>query len=58
MTVHLERAVLVSVALPSKPWQGDDPLDELRGLAETAGSNIVGELLQKRNDIVPATFAV
>jgi len=56
MTVHLERAVLVSVALPSKPWQGDDPLDELRGLAETAGSKIVGELTQKRNVIVPATY--
>lgn len=56
MTVHLERAVLVSVALPSRPWAGDDPLDELRGLAQTAGSNIVGELTQKRQEIVPATY--
>jgi GTP-binding protein HflX len=56
MTVHLERAVLVSVALPSRPWSGDDPFDELRGLAETAGANIVGELTQKRDSIVPGTY--
>ena len=56
MTVRLERAVLVSVALPSRPWAGDDPLDELRGLAETAGARIVGELTQKRQDIVPGTY--
>src|SRR5436853_4761559 len=56
MTVHLERAVLVSVALPNRPWQGDDPLDELRGLAETAGARIVGELTQKRVEIVPGTY--
>ena len=30
LTVHLERAVLVSVALPDRPFLGDDPLDELR----------------------------
>lgn len=56
MTVHLERAVLVSVALPGRPWGGADPLDELRGLAETARANIVGELTQKRQEIVPATY--
>lgn len=56
MTVHLERAILVSVALPDRPFLGDDPLDELRGLAETAGARIVGELTQKRPDIVPGTY--
>lgn len=56
MTVHLERAVLVSVALPQRPWLGEDPLDELRGLVETAGAQIVGELTQKRQGIVPATY--
>ncbi len=56
MTVHRERTILVSVALPHRPWVGDDPLDELRGLAETAGANIVGELTQKRHDIVPGTY--
>ena len=38
MTVRLERAILVSVALPHRPFLGDDPLDELRGLATTAGA--------------------
>jgi GTPase len=56
MTVHLERAVLVSVALPSRPWNGDDPLEELRGLAETAHARVVGELTQKRHQIIPATY--
>ena len=48
LSVHQERAVLVSVNLPSRPWFGDDPLDELRGLATTAGARVVGELTQKR----------
>ncbi len=56
LTVHLERAVLVSVALPSRPWVGDDPLDELRGLAQTAGALVVGELLQRRDAIIPGTY--
>src|SRR5215831_16708226 len=56
LTVHLERAVLVSVALPNRPWVGDDPLDELRGLAQTARANVVGELTQKRQQVVPGTY--
>src|SRR5712691_10550151 len=56
LTVHLERAFLVSVALPERPWIGDDPLDELRGLATTAGAIVVGELTQRRQDIVPGTY--
>lgn len=56
LTVHLERAVLVSVALPDRAWTGDDPLDELRGLAATAGAVVVGGLLQKRDQIVPGTY--
>jgi GTP-binding protein HflX len=56
LTVHLERAFLVSVALPERPWIGDDPLDELRGLATTAGAKIVGSLCQKRLKINPGTY--
>jgi GTP-binding protein HflX len=48
LTVQRERAFLVSVALPQRPWVGDDPLDELRGLATTAGATVVGGLTQKR----------
>jgi GTPase len=56
LTVHLERAVLVSVALPDRPWVGTDPLDELGGLATTAGAVVVGRMLQKRQRIVPGTY--
>jgi GTP-binding protein HflX len=56
LTVHLERAFLVSVATPDRPWVGDDPLDELRGLATTAGAVIVGGLCQRRLKINPATY--
>jgi len=56
LSVHQESAVLVSVALPNRPWLGDDPLDELRGLAGTAGAKVVGELLQKREHVVPGTY--
>jgi GTPase len=56
LTVHLERAFLVSVALPRRPWLGDDPLEELRGLASTAGAVIVGSLLQNRRSVIPGTY--
>jgi len=47
--------VLVSVALPDRPF-GPDPCDEIRGLAETAGATVVGEVTQKRHDIHLATY--
>src|SRR5437764_1276191 len=56
LPVHLERAVLVSVALPDRPWVGPDPLEELRGLATTAGAIVVGGLMQKREAINPGTY--
>ena len=55
-SVRLEHAVLVSVALPSRPWLGDDPLGELRGLAKTAGAKVVGEITQRRDHVVPGTY--
>ncbi len=48
--------MLVSVALPERPWQTEDPCDEIRGLATTAGATIVAELTQKRHDIQLATY--
>jgi GTP-binding protein HflX len=56
LTVHLERAFLVSVALPDRPWIGEDPLEELRGLATTAGAIVVGGLTQRRQDVIPGTY--
>jgi GTP-binding protein HflX len=56
LTVQRERAFLVSVALPQRPWVGTDPLEELEGLATTAGAMIVGGLVQRRQSIIPATY--
>ena len=56
LSVRQERAILVSVALPDRPWITTDPLEELAGLATTAGATIVGTLLQKRQDIHPGTY--
>jgi len=56
LTVHLEKAFLVSVELPERPWVGSDPLDELRGLATTAGATVVGELCQRRQKINPGSY--
>jgi len=44
------------VSIPDRPWLGDDPCDEIRGLAETAGAAVVSELTQKRHDIHLATY--
>jgi GTP-binding protein HflX len=56
LTVHRERAFLVSVALPDRPPLGSDPLEELRGLAATAGAVVVGGFIQRRHDVIPATY--
>ncbi len=53
-----ERAILVGVILPLPHDESpsDDPLEELRGLAKTAGLQVVGSLLQKRQQIDIATY--
>lgn len=45
--VASEKAVLVRVILPGQSV-GDDPLDEITGLAETAGARVVSGLIQRR----------
>jgi len=56
LTVHRERAVLVSVALPDRPFLTLDPLEEIDGLATTAGAVVVGGLTQKREQVNPGTY--
>ncbi len=46
-SVVSEAAILVGVLLPDRQSE-DDPLDELVGLAETAGARVVGEITQRR----------
>jgi GTPase len=56
LSVQQERAILVSISLPHRQWTTDDPCDEIRGLAETAGAVVVGELTQKRQEIQLGTY--
>lgn len=54
-SVESEKAILVSVVFPDDDYQ-TDPLDELQGLAETAGAEVVGRLTQRRDRPVNATY--
>ena len=51
-----ERAVLVACLLPGVEIDPHDPLGELRSLADTAGADVVDEVIQKRQSPDPATF--
>jgi GTP-binding protein HflX len=51
-----EKCILVGVILPDSEVSPDDPLDEIRGLARTAGLIVVGSMLQKRQRPDSATY--
>ena len=53
LSVQTKRAVLVSVVLPDDPGGDADPLEELKGLVKTAGVQVVGQLIQKRQEVDP-----
>jgi GTP-binding protein HflX len=44
------------VVLPNRSTVGKDPLEELRGLATTAGAIVAGGFVQRRQKVSPATF--
>lgn len=48
LSVKQKRAILAAVVLPGPVRELEDPLDELRGLAKTAGVKVVGTLVQNR----------
>ncbi|MEC9094548.1 MAG: GTPase HflX [Planctomycetota bacterium] len=50
-----EKAILVSVLLPGREFE-DDPLNELEGLAVTAGAVVVGGMTQRREAPSPGAF--
>lgn len=54
-SVASETAVIVSVVLPEYQYLSD-PLDELEGLAETAGTRVVGRMTQRREKPDPGTY--
>lgn len=55
-TVYNERAILVGVIVPGKTWDASNPLEELYGLAVTAGAEVVGTVVQKRQQPDPSTY--
>jgi GTP-binding protein HflX len=54
-SVASEAAILVGVLLPNAEAHGD-PLEELEGLATTAGSRIVGQMTQRRQSPDMTTY--
>jgi GTPase len=52
----LERVVLVSVSTPSSEAAADNSIAELKALAETAGSQVLEGLIQRRDRPDPATY--
>lgn len=54
--LRLERSVLVGLAVGRSAEDADESLDELRRLTETAGSEVVGSVVQRREKPDPATF--
>jgi GTP-binding protein HflX len=51
-----EKAVLVGVLLPDGEYSPDDPLEEIRGLAKSAGLVVMAEMIQKRQRVDIATY--
>src|SRR4051794_20406474 len=51
-----EKTLLVGVIQPDSDVNPDDPLDEIRGLAKTAGLVVAGSMLQRRQTPDIATY--
>jgi GTP-binding protein HflX len=47
---------LVGVLLPEGDYNPEDPLEEIRGLAKTAGLSVLGSLIQRRQQVDIATY--
>ncbi|TWT64538.1 GTPase HflX [Rubinisphaera italica] len=56
LKVEAKRAVLVGMLTPGQKLSKEHALDELAGLAETAGCEVVGHLTQTRDHPEPATY--
>ncbi|MCW8130617.1 MAG: GTPase HflX [Planctomycetota bacterium] len=56
LTVEREPTILVGGYLPNDLLPGEEPLEELEQLAETAGARVVGKVLQNLKEINGATY--
>ena len=55
-SIASESGILVRVILPHETLEGEDPLKELAGLAETSGVEVVGGMVQRRETPDPGTY--
>jgi len=55
-TTDREKVILVAGYRTGDLLPGEEPLEELERLAETAGAQVVGRVVQKLKDITPATY--
>ncbi|MFV0445193.1 MAG: GTPase HflX [Planctomycetaceae bacterium] len=56
LKVHAQRAILVAAVDPADKQSREQALEEMTGLAETAGAVIVGTMFQVRDTPDPATY--
>src|SRR5436305_1683961 len=56
LSTDRERVVLVGGYRTGDLLPGEEPLEELERLAETANAQVVGRVVQKLKDITPATY--
>ncbi|HWB20753.1 MAG TPA: GTPase HflX, partial [Phycisphaerales bacterium] len=56
LKVLAERAVMVGVLSTAARAEEEDPLGELRSLVETAGAEVVGEMVQKKARLNAGTY--
>ncbi|HWP40215.1 MAG TPA: GTPase HflX [Tepidisphaeraceae bacterium] len=56
LSVRQERAILVGVILPDSTADPRQPLGELASLVKTAGAKVVGQIIQRRSRVDPATY--
>ena len=56
LTAGREKVVLVGGYRPGDLLPGEEPLEELQRLAETAGAEVVGKVVQNIRQINPATY--
>ncbi len=56
VSIRREKAVLAAVHLPESVFDERDPFGELRALAETAGAQVVGELIQTKQRPEASTY--
>ncbi len=56
VSIRREKCILAAVHLPNSRFDERDPLGELRALAETAGTQVVGELIQAKQRPEASTY--